>query len=758
MRQSTIYKVELFKRKNFEIFTTLDDGRHSKKQELALELLTDDTTTELLYGGAAGGAKSFTIFLWETLMCLAYPETHYFVAREVLKDLRLYGMQTFSEVAKKLRLEESDYNYNASDNVIHFYNKSKIYLLECKKKPSDTEFHGLGSSLFTAGAIEEAGEVHFDAFDTLKTRVGRWNNDKYGIKGKIFITSNPAKNWLYNIFYKPYTKNELKESQKFIPALVQDNIFGQSEYEENLRKIKDKTRRERLLKGNWEYDDDPSKLLEYDEILDLFTNPVPRDRKNKYISCDIARKGKDKTVACVWHGLVGVFRKKNILEQSLVNETVALLERIEKEEGIQRSHQVLDQDGIGGGVCDYHTGCKDFVNNAQPIKTRSEKIQEKRNNTIKQNYINLKTQCAFKFAELAREGKIRIECDSEDIKNTIISELEQLKQANINKEGKIAIIKKEEMKELLGGRSPDFLDCFVGDTLIQTTKGLIKIEDIKIGDKVITPNGTRKVMKKKCRKSNELIKLKTNNGKVIYFTPNHEIYINNMFTTIDNITMRAYNEVEIFSLFNLIKWRLKRLLNTKVRNTGFHQPTLNTIIPTLKKMEKEQRRHYIEEFGKMQTEESLMKESAYTILMETLSIIRLIIYKQFVQENIAVSMLKSGIKIIKNLARKIFLMLGFLQVSGINQKKEKNGTQDIQKKYGKNQEDVLYAKNYSWLEKMRKPNAVQEIALVKCEETKVYDITVQKDHCYYANDILVSNCILMRMYFELKPKVRFYCG
>ena len=53
--------------------------------------------------------------------------------------------------------------------------------------------------------------------------------------------------------------------------------------------------RARLLFGDWRYDDDPTKLIEFDKILDLWTNthvkPGPR-----YITCDVARFGEDDTV------------------------------------------------------------------------------------------------------------------------------------------------------------------------------------------------------------------------------------------------------------------------------------------------------------------------------------------------------------------------------------------------------------------------------------------------------------------------------
>lgn len=52
-------KIELFKRGCFD-FITVKDGKKHEKQEKALQILTDTEHVELLYGGAAGGAKSWT--------------------------------------------------------------------------------------------------------------------------------------------------------------------------------------------------------------------------------------------------------------------------------------------------------------------------------------------------------------------------------------------------------------------------------------------------------------------------------------------------------------------------------------------------------------------------------------------------------------------------------------------------------------------------------------------------------------------------
>ena len=75
-------------------------------------------------------------------------------------------------------------------------------------------------------------------------------------------------------------------------------------YGKNLNQIKDQVTRERLMLGLWEYSSDPSTIMEYDKIIDIFTNKfIKKDTENKYITCDPARGGRDNAVIMVWHGL-----------------------------------------------------------------------------------------------------------------------------------------------------------------------------------------------------------------------------------------------------------------------------------------------------------------------------------------------------------------------------------------------------------------------------------------------------------------------
>ncbi|NDD17058.1 MAG: hypothetical protein EB092_08655, partial [Chitinophagia bacterium] len=73
------------------------------------------------------------------------------------------------------------------------------------------------------------------------------------------------------------------------------------------------------------------------------------------------------------------------------------------------------------------------------------------------NFDNLKSQCYFKLAELMNKSEIYIQSDGKQ-KQTIIEELEQVKQKSVDNDSSKGIIPKDKVKAAIG-RSPDFSDC-----------------------------------------------------------------------------------------------------------------------------------------------------------------------------------------------------------------------------------------------------------------------------------------------------------
>lgn len=412
------------------------------RQHEAFTYLRDDVTTEVLYGGGAGGGKSRLLVSWLILNCIEYPGSRWLLGRAKLKNLKLTTLKSFFEVCNSWGLIPGiHFNYNAQSDVITFWHKSEIILKDLFYYPSDPEFASLGSLEITGAGIDEATEVTEKAILIVNSRI-RYKLDKFKVIPKTLMTCNPSKNWVYKKYYKPYKENKLLPYQKFVPALLTDNPYIPKQYIEQLKKL-DRISKERLLLGNWEYDDDTGRLFLYDSILDSFTNSFVSGGE-KFLTCDVARYGSDKIVYIVWSGL----RAEKVLYKTKqgINETVKDIKDLTLKYEIPRSNIIVDDDGIGGGVVDFLPGCKRFINNSSALNN--------------ENYQNLKTQCYYKLADLVNSNKVFLNVDDISIQKMITEELEAIKQFNAEVDGKLKIIPKDQLKLVLG-RSPDFADSLM---------------------------------------------------------------------------------------------------------------------------------------------------------------------------------------------------------------------------------------------------------------------------------------------------------
>jgi phage terminase large subunit len=431
------------------------------KQLLASQYWIDDVTEEILYGGGKGGGKSY---LGVSLIfgdALIYPETHYFIARQELTDLRKFTIPTIHEVFKNWGLKIEDYaTFNGQDNVFTLYNGSKVYLLPCKEIPSDPMYERFGSMQMTRGMIEEGGEVAEQAKANLWLSIGRWKNGEYKLKKKLLITANPKKGWMKRDFVDPFFKGLLPKTRQFVQALASENPYLPQDYVQSLAEIKDLVTRQRLAEGNWDYDEDKDSLVAFDALTDSFSNTITKDGQ-RYLIVDVARLGQDSTVMAFWEGLE-LYR----IEQYHKQDTMTTAQKIKDfaaSERIPYSNILIDSDGIGGGVVDQLFGVKPFVANSTPLPTvgqvRMRMSRIVSDLTPKTNFTNLKAQCAFKLAELINEHKIALKVPER--RDVVIEELTALlRQKDIDSDGKLKIIPKDEVKLVLG-RSPD-----IGDTLI----------------------------------------------------------------------------------------------------------------------------------------------------------------------------------------------------------------------------------------------------------------------------------------------------
>ena len=408
------------------------------KQEHATHYLNDNVTTELLYGGAAGGGKSAFGCMWLISMSQKYDGTRWLMGRSKLKTLKDTTLKSFFEIAKNLEIE---YNFNAQSNTIFFNNGSEIILKDLFLYPSDPEFDSLGSLEVTGAFIDECNQLTFKAWQVVKSRI-RYKLDEYDLIPKLLGTCNPAKNWVYNTFYKANKENVILNYRKFIQALPTDNSHLPTSYLESLLQL-DKNSRERLYYGNWEFDDDPSTLIDKDAIFDYFNPSNITPGETSYLTIDVARLGKDSTVYRIWKGWLCV--KVIEVKKNTIVEAFQQARKLQSEFNIPNSRTIADEDGVGGGLVDM-LKCVGFVNNSKALNN--------------ENYENLKSQCSISMSkkiQLREVGEIGTETT---IKDLVSEEMEQVKLKNYDKDTRLGIISKDIIKSHIG-RSPDHWDSIM---------------------------------------------------------------------------------------------------------------------------------------------------------------------------------------------------------------------------------------------------------------------------------------------------------
>jgi hypothetical protein len=268
---------------------------------------------------------------------------------------------------------------------------------------------------------------------------------------------------VYRDYYQPWKDGTLPSYREFIRALPGDNPHLPAAYITNLERS-DKVTRERLLKGNFEFDDNPQKTMFYDAIMDLTKNTLVDNPGVKTLIADIARFGGDKIVLGTFKGLelysLGVYTYQGI------DETIKKIKEEAQAEGVGWQNILADEGGVGGGVVDGMRGIKGFNGASSPLGIW-DYIKSK---VVPANYQNFRCQCYFKLSEVVNERKMSVKITKfqtniegytvEKAIAELVEELDVVQKTDNSIDTKLAIIPKSEIKELLG-RSPDFADVLM---------------------------------------------------------------------------------------------------------------------------------------------------------------------------------------------------------------------------------------------------------------------------------------------------------
>lgn len=133
----------------------------------------------------------------------------------------------------------------------------------------------------------------------------------------------------------------------------------------------------------------------------------------------------------------------------------------------------------------------------------------------------------------------------------------------------VLLERKSEMRKR-GLRSPDDGDalCLEAGTFVRTPTGLRSIEEIAIGDEIVTPFRTTKVAATWASLTDRLTTVTFSNGTVLRGKGEHKVFTwGNAATRLDALTMT--DTMEPYGIGRLWLWRTLNGLSTEVRNTGF---------------------------------------------------------------------------------------------------------------------------------------------------------------------------------------------
>ena len=308
--------------------------------------------------------------------------------------------------------------------------------------------------------------------------------------------------------------------------------------------------------------------------------------------------------------------------------------------------------------------------------------------------------------------------------------------------------------------------CLVWDTKVLTTEGEKNIIDVKVGDYVITPMGKRRVLRSGMTGIKGVIELNVGDKKLVC-TPDHKIFTKN---GLDNADTFRYN-TDVFSIMKgeRILWNTLSLFGLMEGNIGYRE-----IITRATTGEVEQ--NFTERYGKNTLVSLYLMAITFIILTEIPLITIYQILSALVKKSICLCTQSKANGVEAKQTRNNYMKHKSLLNYGTQAKKVLNGIVNKAKEAGKivsgvKQYALFVAKN------IKRPtqlvldivarNASKSICITRKRGRRslapVFNLTVEKDHCFYANGVLVSNCDAFRMIpivertkvktFDFEPKI-----
>ena len=205
----------------------------------------DASASEVLFGGAAGGGKSYGQLIDALLFALKYPGSKQLILRRTYKELEKSLIRVANDIYSK-----DVFKYNHSKHVGRFTNGSIIDFSYCDKESDVTKYQ---SAEYDVIRFDELTHFTEYMYVYLLSRIRGTN----GYPKQMKSSTNPGgvgHSWVKERFIDIGAPNREHDGKIFIPSMVQDNVFlmnSDPDYVKRLEKLSEKDK-QALLFGNWD--------------------------------------------------------------------------------------------------------------------------------------------------------------------------------------------------------------------------------------------------------------------------------------------------------------------------------------------------------------------------------------------------------------------------------------------------------------------------------------------------------------------------